>query len=202
MIRIYHARREIYSTCARQVETELIDFVYLLNPHCTESGTEYAAAHVVGVAALLMWHFPECSNNQIRNAMLRSAHNTRSTDRWDEYYGRGIVNAAAALELLEREGCVDAGGTDPDAEEAPSDLAVGGQWQGCGAEGVAKCDLNNDIFLPCCENDNVACAMLTGRTQGWCGCAPEGELCSPTGGPRGGGGGVEGGYGSGCKRIK
>ncbi len=32
-----------------------------------------ATPHVAGVAALLWSHFPDCTNNQIRNAMIHSA---------------------------------------------------------------------------------------------------------------------------------
>ncbi len=51
-----------------------------------------ACPHVAGVAALLWTHFPQCTNNQIRNAMIRSAaeppaSDSRNTAGWDKYFG-------------------------------------------------------------------------------------------------------------------
>ncbi len=56
------------------------------------STSAQACPHVAGVAALLWSHFPECTNNQIRNAMIRSAaeppaSDSKNTAGWDKYYG-------------------------------------------------------------------------------------------------------------------
>ena len=51
-----------------------------------------ATPHVAGVAALLWSHFPDCTNNQIRNAMIHSAAK-QATDPptyaagWNKFYG-------------------------------------------------------------------------------------------------------------------
>jgi hypothetical protein len=89
-----------------------------------------ATAHVAGVAALLFSHFPDCTNNQIRNAMIRSATKAENTSDWDERYGWGIVNAGKAYELL-KNGCVYAGGVHHNDTESgiPSDQARGGKDQ-------------------------------------------------------------------------
>jgi len=44
---------------------------------------------VAGVAALLWSHFPNCKNNQIRNAMINSSNEpqNQNTPGWDKYYG-------------------------------------------------------------------------------------------------------------------
>jgi serine protease len=97
------------------------------------SGTSMACPHVAGVAALLISHFPECTNNQIRNAMLRSTSepplDSQNTPGWDKYYGWGIVNAGRAYELLKCMGCEGAGGPYPSPGETLSDQARGGMDQ-------------------------------------------------------------------------
>jgi hypothetical protein len=95
------------------------------------SGTSLAAAHVSGVAALLFSHFPNCTNNQIRNAMIRSTAEPPTKDirrnrfGWDHHYGWGIVNAGKAYELLTK-GCVSAGGVYPSITNILSNQALGG----------------------------------------------------------------------------
>eukprot|EP00984_Skeletonema_dohrnii_P033027 scaffold28371_cov93-Skeletonema_dohrnii-CCMP3373.AAC.1 len=99
------------------------------NNYDTYSGTSMACPHVAGVAALLWSHFPECKNNQIRNAMIYSSNeppsDSKNTPGWDKYYGWGTVNAGNAYELL-KQGCEFAGGpiSDPLHE-----LALGGRDQ-------------------------------------------------------------------------
>lgn len=65
----------------------------------TISGTSMATPHVSGVAALL-WSFdPGASPEQIKDAMESSAEDLGSQGR-DNSYGFGLVNAMAALEVL------------------------------------------------------------------------------------------------------
>jgi len=85
------------------------------------SGTSMACPHVAGVAALVWSHFPNCTNNQIRNVLIRSAQDAGNTG-CDEDYGHGIVKAKNAYDLLVAEGC-EAGGDSP---PTLSDGAVGG----------------------------------------------------------------------------
>mmetsp|Transcript_5909 Transcript_5909/g.8582 ORF Transcript_5909/g.8582 Transcript_5909/m.8582 type:complete len:1387 (+) Transcript_5909:150-4310(+) len=119
------------------------------NGYTTMSGTSMACPHVAGVAALLWTHFPACTNNQIRNAMIRSAYEPPTTDAkntpgWDKYYGWGTVNAGSAYDLLSK-GCEVAGGvTDPPGDGELSDLAKGGKDQldlGCTLD--EHCDQSN-----------------------------------------------------------
>ncbi|KAK1746751.1 subtilase family serine peptidase [Skeletonema marinoi] len=99
------------------------------NNYDTYSGTSMACPHVAGVAALLWSHFPDCTNNQIRNAMINSSVESGSVG-WDKYYGWGRVNAGNAYELL-KNGCEVAGGdSNPPAGEGLSYFALGGKDQG------------------------------------------------------------------------
>jgi subtilisin family serine protease len=91
----------------------------------TYSGTSMATPHVAGVAALVWSHFPDCSNNQIRNVLIKTSVHPDSTG-CDEYYGYGIVQAKAAYDLLNSTGCT-AGGVNPGG--ALSNAATGGCGQ-------------------------------------------------------------------------
>lgn len=91
-----------------------------------------ATAHVAGAAALLMSHFPNCTNNQIRNALIGSTTKpgrAENISNWDDRYGWGIVNAGKAYELLTKD-CVHAGGLYPNGTiTVLSDQADGGKYQ-------------------------------------------------------------------------
>ena len=95
------------------------------NSYATWSGTSMATPHVAGVAALVWSYFPTCSNNQIRNVLIKTAKD-RGTAGCDVNFGWGIVQAKAAYDLLASQGCA-AGGTDFPTK---SDGAKGGCSQG------------------------------------------------------------------------
>jgi len=79
------------------------------------SGTSMATPHVSGVAALVWSHYPQCSNNQIRAALNKSATDKGTPGR-DTSYGFGIINAKAAFDYLAG-GCD--GGGNPPVNQAP-----------------------------------------------------------------------------------
>ena len=67
--------------------------------YATWSGTSMATPHVAGVAGLLWMYYPDCTNYQIRNALLKSAEDL-GDNGCDEKYGYGLVQAKAAYDLL------------------------------------------------------------------------------------------------------
>uniref|UniRef100_A0A6U3P181 subtilisin n=1 Tax=Ditylum brightwellii TaxID=49249 RepID=A0A6U3P181_9STRA len=68
------------------------------------SGTSMATPHVAGVAALVWSHFPDCSNKQIREALIASAQDLGDVG-CDNDYGFGLVEARAAYDYLSNRGC-------------------------------------------------------------------------------------------------
>jgi len=59
-------------------------------------GTSMASPHVAGVAALVWAAHPEYSASDVRNALEKTAKDLGASG-WDQYYGNGLVNAAAAV---------------------------------------------------------------------------------------------------------
>lgn len=80
------------------------------------SGTSMATPHVSGVAALVWSHFPNCSNQQIRDALNTTAKDKGAAGR-DTSYGYGIVQAKAAYDYLAASSC---GGGNGDAKPVAS----------------------------------------------------------------------------------
>lgn len=75
---------------------ERINSTYLNNTYAQMSGTSMATPHVSGVAALVIGAAPYLTNRQVVDILLRTATDlgARGTDA---VYGRGLVNAKAAL---------------------------------------------------------------------------------------------------------
>lgn len=67
-------------------------------------GTSQAAAHVSGVAALVWSHHPNCSNENVRNALAASAMDLGPPGR-DDATGYGLIQALSAVNLLNVTGC-------------------------------------------------------------------------------------------------
>ncbi len=67
--------------------------------YTTLSGTSMASPHVSGVAALVWSHHPSWTNAQVRDAMTMTAKDLGMPGR-DSSYGFGLVQAKAALDLL------------------------------------------------------------------------------------------------------
>ena len=71
------------------------------------SGTSMATPHVAGAAAILLSHFPDCTNTQIRYALAYTAKDINS-DGCDEQYGYGIIQVKDALDFLDEFSCTGA----------------------------------------------------------------------------------------------
>ncbi|RZQ51646.1 alkaline serine protease [Pseudoalteromonas phenolica] len=94
------------------------------NGYKSISGTSMATPHVSGVAALVWSHFPNCSNQQVRDALNATAKDKGSAGR-DTSYGYGIVQAKAAYDYLANSSC--GGGTGDTAPVASFTAAVNGK---------------------------------------------------------------------------
>ncbi len=67
-------------------------------------GSSVAAAYVSGALGLVWSHHPECSNKDIRHIMQLTAKDLGSPGR-DDLYGFGLIQAKAAVDLLDAAGC-------------------------------------------------------------------------------------------------
>lgn len=77
------------------------------------SGTSMATPAVAGVAALVWSNHPQCSGEDIRNALKATARDAGASGN-DVYFGYGIVQAADADAYLTANGCAGGGsGGDP-----------------------------------------------------------------------------------------
>ena len=66
------------------------------NNYAYWSGTSMSTAHVAGVAALVISHFPGWTNSEVRTRLQETADDLGPTG-WDDEYGYGVVNAGCAL---------------------------------------------------------------------------------------------------------
>ena len=73
------------------------------NNYSNFTGTSMASPHVAGVAALVWSQFPDCTQQQIRNTLAATAEDRGNPGR-DDFYGLGIVQAKAAVDML-AQGC-------------------------------------------------------------------------------------------------
>ena len=68
------------------------------------NGTSMATPHVSGVAALVWSHFLNCTANEIRASLNKSAMDLGAPGR-DNYYGFGLVQAKVAFDRIGSMGC-------------------------------------------------------------------------------------------------
>mmetsp|Transcript_17065 Transcript_17065/g.37012 ORF Transcript_17065/g.37012 Transcript_17065/m.37012 type:complete len:838 (+) Transcript_17065:119-2632(+) len=124
------------------------------------SGTSMATPYVAGVAALVWGYFPECSNQQIRNVLARSALSMAPNDAGcNRKTGFGLVQAKSAFDMLDEYGCA-AGGEDYDP---PSDGGVGGCDQPLAdlSKLEPKSNLHaNSVSTGSASNSNGGCKKL------------------------------------------
>lgn len=107
------------------------------NRYQAYSGTSMSAPHVTGVAALLWSNYPNCSNQQIRDAMNATALD-RGLDGRDIEYGYGIVQAKAAYDYLEN--------VCPEVNEPPvSSFTYSCDGLTCSFDGTSSTDSDGQI---------------------------------------------------------
>ena len=63
-----------------------------------------ATPHVAAVASLLWMHFPNCTNNDIRNILSATALDIED-EGCDERSGHGVIQAKDAYDLLNQGNC-------------------------------------------------------------------------------------------------
>ena len=73
------------------------------------NGTSMATPHVSGVAALVWSNHLQCTNSEIRETLQATAEDLGDLGR-DNAYGFGLVQAKAALDLIDANGCSISGG--------------------------------------------------------------------------------------------
>jgi PKD repeat protein len=101
-----------------------------------------ATPHVVGVAALIWSHYPGASNDEIRAALTATAEDRGDPGR-DNYYGYGIVKAAAALDYLGGGSTTD---PEPPQNQPPGALISSGCTDlGCSFDGSGSTDSDGTI---------------------------------------------------------
>ncbi|MCV2884160.1 S8 family serine peptidase [Aestuariibacter sp. AA17] len=119
--------RASYSQYNSQVEIagpgSAVESTWPTNTYNTISGTSMATPHVVGAAALVWSFFPQCTNEQIRNALNDSAKDKGAAGR-DNFYGHGIVQAKDAFDYLTQYGCDGDGGDNGGGEVEPVNGSV------------------------------------------------------------------------------
>lgn len=120
-------------------------------------GSSVATPHVTGVAALVWSQFPNCSNRNIREALRESALDLGAAGK-DSTYGFGVVQAQAAVDWLNTNGC--------GLPRSCKEILDNGQSIG---DGIYRVDFDGDGATP--EMD-VFCDM-TREGGGWTGITPE-----------------------------
>lgn len=72
--------------------------------YALEDGTSMASPHVAAVAALIWSYFPNCTGEQIRQSLNKSAADLGTPGR-DNQYGFGLVQAKVAYDRIKAQGC-------------------------------------------------------------------------------------------------
>lgn len=88
------------------------------------TGTSMASPHVAGVAALVWSHHPSCTAAQIRTVLTATAEDLGAPGR-DVQFGHGLVQAKAAVDHLNANGCSGTPGGDlPAIDETTNNINV------------------------------------------------------------------------------
>ena len=114
-------------------------------------GTSMATPHVAGVAALVWNHFPQASNDMIRDAMAATAEDLGAAGR-DSSYGYGLVRAKAAFDYLDA--ALNGGGggggetcTPTESNEVSCGDGVDNDCDGSVDAADSDCDLGGECTL-------------------------------------------------------
>ncbi|MBT8142934.1 MAG: S8 family serine peptidase [Gammaproteobacteria bacterium] len=105
------------------------------------SGTSMATPTAAGVAALVWSNYPDCTGEDIRDALKASAEDQGSNGP-DRFYGHGIVKAKAAYDFLATSAC---GGTPPVNEPPVASFSATCNDLACDFDASGSTDTNNNI---------------------------------------------------------
>ena len=81
-----------------------MDFDKYFTRYAFQNGTSMSTPHMSGVAAKVWSHNPSCSNKQIRKVLQFTAKDLGETGR-DVKFGHGLVDAKAAHDYIQSQGC-------------------------------------------------------------------------------------------------
>ena len=110
-------------------------------------GTSMATPHVAGVAALVWNHFPQASNDMVRDAMAATAEDLGAAGR-DSNFGYGLVRAKAAYDYLNA--ALNGGGDEcipTESNETSCGDGVDNDCDGSADAADVDCDLGGECTL-------------------------------------------------------
>lgn len=127
----FEDRATLVNSTSANIDIGTSDFGFM-------SGTSMATPAVSGIAALVWSQHNECTGNEIRAALKATALDAGASGK-DDYFGYGIVQAAAADAYLTSNGCAGGGVTPP-----PTGGDITLSLNGYKTKGVKNVDLTFD----------------------------------------------------------
>jgi hypothetical protein len=135
-----------------------VDSTVLGNSYDIWDGSGMATAYVSGIAALVWSQHSDCSNDEIRDALRRSAQDQGDPGR-DDLFGHGIVQAKAASDLLTSENCTD---NIPNEVEVVDDPVVFSETNNTETVPYDPADITPDTWVNQGSTGGLSCSSTGG----------------------------------------